>query len=318
MKFLKSILPILVATVFSAGVASATFYKWSQTAATDATADSTINWSEGQSPSSVNDSARAMMAALAKYRDDTSGSLVTGGTSTAYTLTTNQCFTSGCGGSLSSMDGKALTFRMNATSGATPTLNVDSLGAKALNQSTGVAVATGALISGAVYKAVYVNATSEWIVEGIAGQVPSGTTMLSVSTACPTGWTIATSNTDRALVISSSGGGTTAGTTAFSTYYGGSTGVGATSITQAMLPNYDLGVGSLSVSGTVGAIGGTNTNIGTTNQYRASDGSGGAVSQTPSWSGSISGSIFLGGSGQAHTHTIPSLQSVTAIACTKN
>ena len=40
-----------------------TLYKWSQTASADATADSTINWAEGQAPSSINDSARAMMAA---------------------------------------------------------------------------------------------------------------------------------------------------------------------------------------------------------------------------------------------------------------
>ncbi len=38
-----------------------TLYKWSQTASSDATADSTINWAEGQAPSSVSDSARAMM-----------------------------------------------------------------------------------------------------------------------------------------------------------------------------------------------------------------------------------------------------------------
>lgn len=63
-----------------------TLYKWSQTASADATADSTINWAEGQAPSSINDSARAMMAATAKYRDDIAGAIVTGGTATAYTV----------------------------------------------------------------------------------------------------------------------------------------------------------------------------------------------------------------------------------------
>ena len=43
-----------------------TFYKWSQIAAADATADASVNWQEGQAPSSINDSARAMMAAMAK------------------------------------------------------------------------------------------------------------------------------------------------------------------------------------------------------------------------------------------------------------
>lgn len=40
-------------------------YQWSTTAANNATADPSINWQEGQAPSTVNDSARAMMAAIA-------------------------------------------------------------------------------------------------------------------------------------------------------------------------------------------------------------------------------------------------------------
>jgi len=38
--------------------------------ASNATDDGSINWAEEQSPSSVNDSARAMMARLSEYRDD--------------------------------------------------------------------------------------------------------------------------------------------------------------------------------------------------------------------------------------------------------
>ena len=44
-----------------------TLYRWSQTAASNATADASINWQEGQAPSSVNDSARAMMASAAAW-----------------------------------------------------------------------------------------------------------------------------------------------------------------------------------------------------------------------------------------------------------
>jgi hypothetical protein len=40
-------------------------WNWSTTAANNATADPSINWQEGQAPSTVNDSARAMMAAIA-------------------------------------------------------------------------------------------------------------------------------------------------------------------------------------------------------------------------------------------------------------
>jgi hypothetical protein len=42
-------------------------WQWSTTAANNATADPSINWQEGQPPSSVNDSARAMMAAIATW-----------------------------------------------------------------------------------------------------------------------------------------------------------------------------------------------------------------------------------------------------------
>lgn len=128
------------------------WYNWSQTAATNATADSTINWAEGQAPSTVNDSARAMMAATAKYRDDVSGALVLGGTSTAYTITSNSAFDT-----LAHMNGQMIAFSPNVTCGATVTLNVDSLGAKPLRSAPSVELAAGALVQGACYTAVYNN-----------------------------------------------------------------------------------------------------------------------------------------------------------------
>src|ERR1700709_84949 len=110
-----------------------TLYKWSQTASADATADSPINWAEGQSPSSVNDSARGMMAATAKYRDDIAGAIVTGGTSTAYTVTSYEGFDT-----LAHMSGQMIAFTPHTANGTTVTLNVDGLGAKPLRTSTGV------------------------------------------------------------------------------------------------------------------------------------------------------------------------------------
>ncbi|WP_377829745.1 phage tail protein [Bradyrhizobium lupini] len=134
-----------------------TLYKWSQTASADATADSTINWAEGQSPASVNDSARAMMAAMAKYRDDNSGALITGGTSTAYTLTSNQVFSS-----KAVMNGAEISFTINATNGPSPTLNVDGLGADPITLDGINAVPTGTLIAGSVYTAVYYFSGTAW------------------------------------------------------------------------------------------------------------------------------------------------------------
>lgn len=139
-----------------------TLWKWSTTANTNTTADSTINWQEGQSPGSVNGSARAMMAAVAKFRDDMSGNLVTAGSSTAYTLTTNQTLTA-------LTDGFAVTARMDETSGEAPTLNVDSLGAKSIAGVYGTAIATGALLAGGIYTFVYDSTDDKWIVHGRFG-----------------------------------------------------------------------------------------------------------------------------------------------------
>jgi hypothetical protein len=136
------------------------FWKWSQTAASNATADTSINAREGQAPSTVNDAMRAMMAASAKYRDDTSGNLVTGGSSTAYTITTNQTLTA-------LTDGFSVTARMSATSGLSPTLNLDSLGAKSIAGVYGTAIPIGALRSGGIYTFTYDSTDDKWIVHGI-------------------------------------------------------------------------------------------------------------------------------------------------------
>src|SRR6185312_9570157 len=119
------------------------WFNWSQTASSNATADPTINWAEGQAPSSVNDSARAMMAATAKYRDDITGSIVTGGTSTAYTVTSNSGFDT-----LIHLNGQIIAFSPHTTNGATVTLNVDSLGAKPLRAQPSVELQGGVLIQG--------------------------------------------------------------------------------------------------------------------------------------------------------------------------
>jgi len=147
---------------------------WSTTAASNATADSTVNFAEGMAPSAVNDSARALMASMAKWRDDTNGSLTTGGTSTAYTLTTNQGFAS-----LSALANQELAFTMSATSGATPTLAVDGLTAKVIRNATGTALPTGALLSGSVYRVKYDTTVGEFLLINQMGALASS----SVGTA---------------------------------------------------------------------------------------------------------------------------------------
>jgi microcystin-dependent protein len=141
-----------------------TLYKWSQTASTDATADPTINWAEGQAPSSINDSGRAMMAAAAKYRDDIAGAIVTSGTSTAYTVSTFQVFDT-----LAHLNGQMIAFTPHATNGATVTLNVDSLGARPLRTSPGVELLAGTIIQGTPYVATYNNSDGAFYLQGFFG-----------------------------------------------------------------------------------------------------------------------------------------------------
>lgn len=130
---------LLVAlSLFAPAVHAACLQDWSSTAANNTDVGS-IDWAEGMSPGSVNDSARAMMADVAKWRDDTSGALTTAGGTTAYTLTTNCTFTAYA-------DGMRLSVVANATNTGASTLNVDSVGAKALRKVTSsgeVALAAG-------------------------------------------------------------------------------------------------------------------------------------------------------------------------------
>src|ERR1700742_4577790 len=109
-----------------------TFWSWSRTASSNANADASINWAEGMAPSAVNDSARAMMAAAAKYRDDVAATVTTSGTSSAYSFASNQLFDT-----LAHLHGAMVAFVAHATNGSPVTLNVDGLGAKPLRSAPG-------------------------------------------------------------------------------------------------------------------------------------------------------------------------------------
>lgn len=141
-----------------------TAFKWSQTAADNDDIDSTINFQEGQSPGSLNNSTRAVMAAIAKKRDDDSGLLTTAGTSTAYTVTTNQVFTA-------LTDGISVVVRLDETCGTDPTFSPDSLTAKNISYDGTTNVPSGSLLGGGIYKLTYRSSPDKWIVEGYLGGV---------------------------------------------------------------------------------------------------------------------------------------------------
>lgn len=151
------------------------FYTWSHTAASNATADISVNFQEGQAPSSLNDSSRAVMARLREYADDITGSIATSGSSTAYTVASNQVFDT-----LAHLNGQMIAFTPHTTNGATVTLNVDGLGAKALRSAPNVELPAGVLIQGTPYVALYNSSDGAFYLGGFYGNpysVPIGASL---------------------------------------------------------------------------------------------------------------------------------------------
>lgn len=178
----------LVAAIFLAwmpvfiGVAYPAMWQWSLTPSSNASADPTINWREGQSPSSVNDSARALMAAVAGYRDDISGALNTTGTASAYLLTTNQGLPN------PPTDGQLIAITVNITNGIAPTLTADGGGSFPIQSSAGVAAPAGTLIAGSPYSLKFSLSNNAWILRDFYPSpliVPLGALMPFTGTTSP-------------------------------------------------------------------------------------------------------------------------------------
>lgn len=154
---------------------------WSQTAASNATADSAVNWAEGMAPSAVNDSGRGVMASVAKWRDDIHGLLETGGSGSAYTLTTNQTIAS-------NLAGATFQFTPGTTNTGAVTLSVDSNTAKPLRYLTGVDLTAGVLIEGSLYQVTYNNVSEEWLLHSFDARqyvIPIGAVLPYFGTTAP-------------------------------------------------------------------------------------------------------------------------------------
>lgn len=171
--FLKSLVaPVLVAFL-AAGVANGAFYQWSRTATTNATADATINWAEGMPPSAVNDSARAMMARLAEWRDDNSGVLVPtydANPASLFTVSTYEGLPS------TPADGTTLVLAFPASNVSGVSLKADG-GSSFLIQNTlasGVGIGSAQIIPGAQYRLRFASAYSAWIIQGFADPIITG------------------------------------------------------------------------------------------------------------------------------------------------
>jgi microcystin-dependent protein len=104
------------------------------------------------------------MAVQAKWRDDISGAIVTGGTSTAYTVASYSAFDS-----LAHMSGQLVAFSPHTTNTGTTTLSVDGLGAKPLRSAPSTEILSGTLIQGTPYLALYSNSDAAWYLHGFYG-----------------------------------------------------------------------------------------------------------------------------------------------------
>lgn len=129
-------------------------YAWSKSAGSNGNSDSAIAWPEGQTPGSVNNSARAVMGRVAEFRDDISGAVTATGTANGIVVTANSGFTT-------LANGRIVAFTAAYTNTGAVNLNVNSLGAKSVRLVTpsgDTALTGGEIRAGAVYLVMYASA----------------------------------------------------------------------------------------------------------------------------------------------------------------
>lgn len=173
---------LLLAIALGAPPAYSSYWQWSKTAATNAGADPSINWAEGQSPSSVNDSARAMMARSAEYRDDISGLLATSGTATAYTVVTNQGLPD------PPTDGQLISISFHANNGADATLAADGGTGYPIRTSSVTSIPADTLVQTSPYTLKFHAGLGAWLLRDFYGTpftIPIGGMVVFTGTTSP-------------------------------------------------------------------------------------------------------------------------------------
>jgi microcystin-dependent protein len=160
---------------------------YSETAASNNAAPPN-GWPAGMNPSQVEPSARENMAATKRFWNRNNSVKTTGGTSTAYTLTYDVA-------AASYYDGEEHSLVINATCGATPSLNINGLGAQLIRKFSGgayVNLASGDVVTSQPIRVrTNVSATTFDIVSGaadIGAFVPTGVVVPYAGTSAPAGY----------------------------------------------------------------------------------------------------------------------------------
>lgn len=271
-------------------------YDWSTTASDNDDADSAINWVEGQPPSTVNNSARAMMAAEAKDIADTRKRITTGGSSNAYTATTSTQH-----GSYA--DGLTLYLSPNHANTGAATLNVDSLGAKPLRVIANTDMTADQIVIGRPFTARYNLSDDEFLIDNPA---IANTGFIGVQVITSSGNYTANSDANQVVVEIIGGGGAGGGVAATPVAFAGASGGGTAggyvlkhiAAATADGATVTIGAGGTGASAADGGDGGDSTWSDGTNTLTAGGGdgcvqgittTGGATSNGVAFSGTVSG-----------------------------
>lgn len=245
---------------------------WSTDPSSNDIADPPILWQEGQPAPTVNNSAREMMAAMAKWRDDTNGSLAaTGAAGNALTVSTFQGFTD------AAYD-KAfeLAFYSDALNTRPCTLKPDGASAKPLKRQDGQELGPSDIRTGVIYRVRWHPVVGAFII--ISPTIaPAGSVQAFASeSAIPAGWFTCNgaviSRTDFAALFAAIG----------TTWGGGngSTTFNLPDLRGRTLFGADNGAGRLTgaggLAGTFGSTGGTET-VALSEAQLASHGHGGST-----------------------------------------
>jgi hypothetical protein len=136
---------------------------WSTIPGSNQSVDPDIFSADSQSPSTVDDNIRSVMAAVAKYHKDTDGALTASGTANALTATTNQVLISGqLTGGLG-----ILVKAANANTTVAVTFAPDGLTAQPIKRADGSALAIGSIQPNMLLDLAYAPGTSEWWAKNI-------------------------------------------------------------------------------------------------------------------------------------------------------
>lgn len=148
---------------------------WNQTDASN-TAAAPDGAPEGMAPSGVNDTMRAMAGAIKRFWVRINGTLTSIGSGNAYVLTYGVAPTA-------YVAGEVYTFITNVANTGAATLNINSLGAKAITKNGATALASGDIPSGAVVTVSYDGTRFQLLNPGPANALPTQGTAGQVLTS---------------------------------------------------------------------------------------------------------------------------------------